>query len=141
MCSKVLNGHIILTDTSITTILAPEMTYTPKKSCKIRILRTDSHFRPTAKSGRATASKLLRQTKNKGGMKYTIYKYDLFPDERTNHFGNSRLALQLSALKNITDALRNSRYLRPEIGEAVLPAPPYPGNPVRPGPPTRTLPR
>ena len=28
MCSKVLNGHIILTDTSITTILAPEMTYT-----------------------------------------------------------------------------------------------------------------
>lgn len=29
MCSKVLNGHIILTDTSITTILAPEMTYTP----------------------------------------------------------------------------------------------------------------
>jgi hypothetical protein len=24
-----LNGHIILTDTSITTILAPEMTYTP----------------------------------------------------------------------------------------------------------------
>lgn len=101
----------------------------------------DSHFRPTAKSGRATASKLLRQTKNKDGIKYTIYKYDLFPDERTNHFGNSRLALQLSALKNITDALRNSRYLRPEIGEAVLPAPPYPGNPVRPGPPTRTLPR
>ena len=32
MCSKVLNGHIILTDTSITTILAPEMTYTPKNS-------------------------------------------------------------------------------------------------------------
>ena len=63
------------------------------------------------------------------------------PNQRTNHFGNSRLALQLSALKNITDALRNSRYLRPEIGEAVLPAPPYPGNPVRPGPPTRTLPR
>ena len=31
MCSKVLNGHIILTDTSITTILAPEMTYTPYK--------------------------------------------------------------------------------------------------------------
>lgn len=31
MCSKVLNGHIILTDTSITTILAPEMTYTPKE--------------------------------------------------------------------------------------------------------------
>ena len=30
MCSKVLNGHIILTDTSITTILAPEMTYTPR---------------------------------------------------------------------------------------------------------------
>ena len=30
MCSKVLNGHIILTDTSITTILAPEMTYTPQ---------------------------------------------------------------------------------------------------------------
>ena len=29
----------------------------------MRILRTDSHFRPTAKSGRATASKLLRQTK------------------------------------------------------------------------------
>ncbi|MEQ3062828.1 hypothetical protein, partial [Alistipes shahii] len=27
---KVLNGHIILTDTSITTILAPEMTYTPR---------------------------------------------------------------------------------------------------------------
>ena len=81
----------------------------------MRILRTDSHFRPTAKSGRATASKLLRQTKNKDGIKYTIYKYDLFPDERTNHFGNSRLALQLSALKNITDALRNSRYLRPEI--------------------------
>lgn len=37
MCSKVLNGHIILTDTSITTILAPEMTYTPKlKSCHPR---------------------------------------------------------------------------------------------------------
>lgn len=32
MCSKVLNGHIILTDTSITTILAPEMTYTPAKN-------------------------------------------------------------------------------------------------------------
>jgi hypothetical protein len=27
-----LNGHIILTDTSITTILAPEMTYTPVKN-------------------------------------------------------------------------------------------------------------
>ena len=35
MCSKVLNGHIILTDTSITTILAPEMTYTPKISYEI----------------------------------------------------------------------------------------------------------
>ena len=35
MCSKVLNGHIILTDTSITTILAPEMTYTPKISGKV----------------------------------------------------------------------------------------------------------
>lgn len=81
------------------------------------------------------------QTKNKDGIKYTIYKYDLFPDERTNHFGNSRLALQFSALKKMTDALRNSRYLRPEIGETVLPAPPYPGDPVRPGPPTRTLPR
>ena len=34
MCSKVLNGHIILTDTSITTILAPEMTYTPNSSWK-----------------------------------------------------------------------------------------------------------
>ena len=33
MCSKVLNGHIILTDTSITTILAPEMTYTPNFLC------------------------------------------------------------------------------------------------------------
>lgn len=51
----------------------------------MRILRTDSHFRPTAKSGRATASKLLRQTKNKDGIKYTIYKYDLFPDERIYH--------------------------------------------------------
>ena len=40
----------------------------------MRILRTDSHFRPTAKSGRSTASKLLRQTKNKDGIKYTIYK-------------------------------------------------------------------
>ena len=39
----------------------------------MRILRTDSHFRPTAKSGRSTASKLLRQTKNKDGIKYTIY--------------------------------------------------------------------
>ena len=106
----------------------------------MRILRTDSHFRPTAKSGRATASKLLRQTKNKDGIKYTIYKYDLFPDERTNHFGNSRLALQLSALKNMTDALRNSRYLRPEIGEAVLPAPPRPANPD-PAPLTRVPPR
>lgn len=38
----------------------------------MRILRTDSHFRPTAKSGRATASKLLRQTKNEDGIKYTI---------------------------------------------------------------------
>jgi hypothetical protein len=28
-----LNGHIILTDTSITTILAPEMTYTPYLAC------------------------------------------------------------------------------------------------------------
>ena len=112
-----------------------------KKVLQNAHLRTYSHFRPTAKSGRATASKLLRQTKNKDGIKYTIYKYDLFPDERTNHFGNSRLALQLSALKNMTDALRNSRYLRPEIGEAVLPAPPYPGDPVHPGPPTRTLPR
>ena len=51
----------------------------------MRILRTDSNFRPSAKSGRATASKLLRQTKNKGGMKYTIYKYALFPDERIYH--------------------------------------------------------
>lgn len=51
----------------------------------MRILRTDSHFRPTAKSDRATASKLLRQTKNKDGIKYTIYKYDLFPDERIYH--------------------------------------------------------
>ncbi|WP_418672354.1 hypothetical protein, partial [Alistipes putredinis] len=42
MCSKVLNGHIILTDTSITTILAPEMTYTPKmcgsKSGRLQML-------------------------------------------------------------------------------------------------------
>lgn len=106
----------------------------------MRILRTDSHFRPTAKSGRATASKLLRQTKNKDGIKYTIYKYDLFPDERTNHFGNSRLALQLSALKNMTDALRNSRYLRPEIGEAVLPARRIPATQSTPGPPTGPCP-
>lgn len=35
MCSKVLNGHIILTDTSITTILAPEMTYTPKNTAGV----------------------------------------------------------------------------------------------------------
>ncbi len=35
MCSKVLNGHIILTDTSITTILAPEMTYTPEFTANI----------------------------------------------------------------------------------------------------------
>ena len=47
----------------------------------MRILRTDSHFRPTAKSGRSTASKLLRQTKNKDGIKYTKYKYDLFQEE------------------------------------------------------------
>uniref|UniRef100_UPI003FEF405C hypothetical protein n=1 Tax=Alistipes shahii TaxID=328814 RepID=UPI003FEF405C len=40
MCSKVLNGHIILTDTSITTILAPEMTYTPKSAAmyKLRLI-------------------------------------------------------------------------------------------------------
>ena len=72
----------------------------------MRILRTDSHFRPTAKSGRATASKLLRQTKNKDGIKYTIYKYDLFPDERTNHFGNSRLALQQKKKKNFPITVR-----------------------------------
>ena len=40
MCSKVLNGHIILTDTSITTILAPEMTYTPK----LRLLRAVCNY-------------------------------------------------------------------------------------------------
>lgn len=42
MCSKVLNGHIILTDTSITTILAPEMTYTPKmtkRELRLRALK------------------------------------------------------------------------------------------------------
>jgi hypothetical protein len=38
-----LNGHIILTDTSITTILAPEMTYTPKKRDSILIF---SKFSP-----------------------------------------------------------------------------------------------
>lgn len=38
MCSKVLNGHIILTDTSITTILAPEMTYTPDFMEQVNIL-------------------------------------------------------------------------------------------------------
>ena len=75
----------------------------------------------------------------------------LITDEKVNidrirqHMGmvfqNFNLFPHYSVLKNITDALRNSRYLRPEIGEAVLPAPPYPGDPVRPGPPTRTLPR
>ena len=47
MCSKVLNGHIILTDTSITTILAPEMTYTPKKTCgrnPVRRTNSDASF-------------------------------------------------------------------------------------------------
>jgi len=42
MCSKVLNGHIILTDTSITTILAPEMTYTP--TIIIKIFRKSRDF-------------------------------------------------------------------------------------------------
>ena len=41
MCSKVLNGHIILTDTSITTILAPEMTYTPILSDTENMGRSD----------------------------------------------------------------------------------------------------
>lgn len=56
MCSKVLNGHIILTDTSITTILAPEMTYTPLflgyilqlqaagVAVKMRVLRTGADW-------------------------------------------------------------------------------------------------
>ena len=43
MCSKVLNGHIILTDTSITTILAPEMTYTPK-ICYEKVALLDNFF-------------------------------------------------------------------------------------------------
>lgn len=43
MCSKVLNGHIILTDTSITTILAPEMTYTPKNIRTTQIYATITH--------------------------------------------------------------------------------------------------
>lgn len=47
MCSKVLNGHIILTDTSITTILAPEMTYTPIKTFVIALFfRNFTYFCP-----------------------------------------------------------------------------------------------
>ncbi|WP_418675793.1 hypothetical protein, partial [Alistipes finegoldii] len=42
MCSKVLNGHIILTDTSITTILAPEMTYTPIKISAIERIKSNN---------------------------------------------------------------------------------------------------
>lgn len=47
MCSKVLNGHIILTDTSITTILAPEMTYTPNFSdfCNQQVLKTPGELK------------------------------------------------------------------------------------------------
>lgn len=71
-----------------------------KKVLQMRILRTDSHFRPTAKSGRSTASKLLRQTKNKDGIKYTIYKYDLFPDEWIYH----------------ARVLQTSHYLIPIVG-------------------------
>ncbi len=66
----------------------------------MRILRTDSHFRPTAKSGRSTASKLLRQTKNKDGIKYTIYNYDLVPDEWIYH----------------ARVLQTSHYLIPIVG-------------------------
>lgn len=71
-----------------------------KKVLQNAHLRTDSHFRPTAKSGRATASKLLRQTKNKDGIKYTIYKYDLFPDEWIYH----------------ARVLQTSHYLIPIVG-------------------------
>ena len=62
MCSKVLNGHIILTDTSITTILAPEMTYTPKiwtiaelsdKSGKSKIIAHDRCSRTLSRKIRA----------------------------------------------------------------------------------------
>ena len=50
--------------------------------------------------GRSTASKLLRQTKNKDGIKYTIYKYDLFPDEWIYH----------------ARVLQTSHYLIPIVG-------------------------
>jgi hypothetical protein len=41
-----LNGHIILTDTSITTILAPEMTYTPQNIwiCNLRFTGNPFHW-------------------------------------------------------------------------------------------------
>lgn len=47
MCSKVLNGHIILTDTSITTILAPEMTYTPKIRVRCKVCNHEWSVAPT----------------------------------------------------------------------------------------------
>ena len=52
MCSKVLNGHIILTDTSITTILAPEMTYTPKNGFNIDFQQIFTEICPTIPRGR-----------------------------------------------------------------------------------------
>ena len=55
MCSKVLNGHIILTDTSITTILAPEMTYTPQITPSLRSL----DYNPFFPSNRSRAIKRI----------------------------------------------------------------------------------
>ncbi len=66
----------------------------------MRILRTDSHFRPTAKSDRATASKLLRHTNTQDGINYTIYKDDLFPEEWIYH----------------ARVLQTSHYLIPIVG-------------------------
>ena len=54
MCSKVLNGHIILTDTSITTILAPEMTYTPNFSVKLSVKLSDGKSIFADWTGKAT---------------------------------------------------------------------------------------
>lgn len=61
MCSKVLNGHIILTDTSITTILAPEMTYTPYL-CTMR--RKNERYNEPVVRGVVAQLRELRHARN-----------------------------------------------------------------------------
>lgn len=91
MCSKVLNGHIILTDTSITTILAPEMTYTPKcigRSSDLFRFYAFPALRPVAKIVKPFAPHVWGRNSQQRVLSQILTAFPFHSSSRNRRFGN-----------------------------------------------------